>query len=446
VYERLRRFLQLRDGEPALVAWAFVYFLSLLCSYYILRPIRDERGLVGGVENLPWLFTATFVAMAVLVPLFGWITSRFPRSRFLPAVYIGFLCCLLGFYVSFRLDPSSIFAARVFFVWLSVFNLFVVSVFWSFMADVCSREQSERLFGLIAAGGTTGALLGPLLTTALVGHIGASALLLISAAFLAVALLSIRAILRWQQVQSGLEEGAQPTTHALRAEQPLGGGLWDGLLLIARSPYLAGVGLLIVLLTLLATFLYFQQAEIVRDAFASRAERTAAFSAIDLATNALALFLQIFVTGRVMRRWGVAVSLSVLPLLLMFGFVALALAPTFFTLAIVQVVRRAGNYALMRPAREALYVVLTREEKYKAKNVIDTLVYRGGDAFTGWLYAGLRSLGASLAAVAWIAVPVAAGWAALAYTLGKAQARRAASDERRVAERSCRAAVDGGDS
>jgi AAA family ATP:ADP antiporter len=399
--------------------WAFAYFFVLLCSYYILRPLRDEMGIAGGVENLQWLFTGTFLAMLGTVPLFGWLTSRFPRRTFLPVVYVFFIVNLLLFYGLFQSGIAYQWTARAFFIWVSVFNLFVVSVFWSFMTDIFTDRQARRLFGFIAAGGTAGAVCGPALTTILATPLGTENLLLVSCLLLGVALLCISRLIQWQASQ------VEDQGEASNGNGPLGGGILDGIRLVLQSPYLLGIALLMLMMTMLATFIYFQQAQIIRDSFSDPAQRTTVFAAIDLAVNILTVLIQLLVTGRLVRWLGLPWVLALLPLLLAAGFAGLALAPVLGVLVVVQVIRRAGNYAIMRPAREMLYVVLPREEKYKAKNFIDTAVYRGGDAVSAWLYSGMRGLGLGLSGIAWLAVPLSLLWALLAYRLGREQTRRA---------------------
>jgi AAA family ATP:ADP antiporter len=416
--ELLRRLVNVRRDEVAALLGAFLYFFSLLCSYYIVRPMRDEMGVAGGVEHLQWLFTGTFLAMLAVVPLFGWVSSRYERRRFLPAVYYFFILNLLLFFVLFRAGVTHAWVARAFFIWASVFNLFVVSVFWSFMTDIFSNEQARRLFGFIAAGGTAGAICGPLLTTALALPLGPANLLPVSAGLLGVAVFCIHRLGAWRAAAGERDAGQAENGRAI------GGQVLAGVQLVLRSPYLLGICLLMLLLTTLATFLYFQQAQIVRDSFADPAQRTAVFAAMDLAVNVLTLLFQVLLTGRLVQWLGLGWTLALLPLLLAAGFLALGLSPVLGVLVVVQVLRRAGNYAIMRPAREMLYVVLGREEKYKAKNFIDTVVYRGGDALSAWVYAGLRALGLGLAAIAFIAVPLALLWAGVAYRLGQAQEKR----------------------
>lgn len=411
----LAKTVQVEPGEGRALMWSFAYFFVLLCSYYIIRPMRDEMGILGGVENLQWLFTGTLLAMTVAIPLFGWVSSRFPRRQFLPYVYLFFIATLLLFYLLMAEGVVQTTIARAFFIWSSVFNLFVVSVFWSFMTDLYSDSQSRRLFGFIAAGGTLGALTGPALTALLVQSVGARNLLLLSALFLSLAIVCIARLSRWSNSRTTVSEPQD--------NEKIGGSVWSGVTLVLRSPYLLGICILMLLFTTLATFLYFMQAQIIRDAFEDSAQRTAVFASIDFAVNALTLITQLFLTSRLIKWFGLAVVLAVIPLLLAIGFSILGLAPVLAVLLTVQVIRRAGNYAVMRPAREMLYVVLSREKKYKAKNFIDTFVYRSGDAISAWVYAGMRSLGLGLSSIAFVAVPLALLWAWVAFGLGRQQTR-----------------------
>lgn len=378
-------------------------------------------GILGGVENLQWLFTGTLLAMTGVIPLFGWVSSRFPRRQFLPYVYFFFIVMLLLFYGLMGGDVPSEYIARTFFIWVSVFNLFVVSVFWSFMADLYSNQQARRLFGFIAAGGTVGALTGPAITAILVQPLGTRNLLLVSAFFLVWAVICIGRLSAWSESDTQTVEELKPTVQ--QREPLISGGIWAGITMIVRSPYLIGIGLLILMYTTLSTFLYLMQAQVIHDAFVDSAERTAVFASIDFAVNALTLVLQLFLTGRLVKRFGLASILAIVPVLLAIGFAILGVAPVLFVLLAVQVVRRAGNYAVMKPAREMLFVVLPREEKYKAKNVIDTVVYRAGDAVSAWVYSGMRSLGMSLSGIALIAVPLALLWAYIAFALGRQQVK-----------------------
>lgn len=415
----LNRAIRVHPQEIPALLWSFGYFFCLLCSYYILRPVRDEMGIAGGVSNLQWLFTGTFIAMLCVVPLFGLITSRYPRHRFLPLAYGFFIVNILLFYALFQSGVPARYVAWAFFIWISVFNLFVVSVFWSFMADIYSDEQARRLFGFIAAGGSAGAVAGPLLTASLADLLGPIHLLLISVGVLSLALLCIYQLLNHAGSLSGQAEGSSAD------EQPMGGSVWAGIRLVFHSPYLLGICLFIWLYTTLATFIYFQQAHIIEANFADPGQRTAVFASIDLAVNTLTVLTQIFLTGRIVAYLGLPFTLAVIPGLMMAGFLGLGLAPVLGVLVVFQVIRRAGNYAITRPGREMLFTVVDREEKYKAKNFIDTVVYRGGDAVSGWAFAGLSALGLGLSAIAFIAVPVAALFLATGVYLGRRQQRLA---------------------
>lgn len=407
----LDRVVQVRRDEVAATAWSFAYFFCLLSGYYILRPVRDEMGIQGGLGNLEWLFTATFLTMLAALPLFGWVSSRFPRRQMLPAVYLFFAANLLAFYLLLELNVAAAWTARVFFVWLSVFNLFVVSVFWSFMADLFRNEQARRLFGLIAAGGSLGALTGPSITALLAVELGPAKLLPVSACMLLLATVCIQRLGRW----------ATTVSRRSAAGEPLGGGMFAGLSLALKSPYLLGIALYIVLGTVLGTFLYLQQAYIVAAEVATSGERTALFAKIDFAVNALTLICQVFIVNRLIHRLGVSFALALLPAVAIAGFLAIGFFPTLAVLVAFQVLRRAGEYAFSRPAREILFTVLTREEKYKAKNFIDTAVFRGGDAVGGWLFAGLQLLGLGLAGVAFVGVPIAVVWLGTGWMLGRNQ-------------------------
>lgn len=417
----ISRLVDVKRNEFGALGWAWLYYFSLLSSYYIIRPIRDEMGILAGVENLQWLFLATFLAMLPIVPLFGWLVSRSPRSRFLPYAYLFFIANLLIFFGLFSAGGITISVARVFYVWVSVFNLFVVSVFWSFMADIFDDAQAKRLFGFIAAGGTLGALCGPAVTGLLVRSLSITNLLVVSASLLMVSVFSIRRLTRWE-----LRSHARP-----RSERPpedddpmLKGGVLDGFRLVYQSPYLLGICLLLVFYSTLTTFLYFQQAEILRDTFTDSETRTAVLAGIDFGSNLLALILQAFFTGRIVQKFGIAAGLAIVPTLLVLCFFALGLAPTLFAVIAVQVLRRAGNYSLMRPSREMLYVVLSREQKYKAKNLIDTTVYRGADVIGAWIYSGLGAIGMGIAQIAFVAVPLSAAWAWISFRIGKAHDAR----------------------
>jgi ATP:ADP antiporter, AAA family len=392
----LYRALRAQPGELAAVAWAFAYFFLLLCSYYILRPVRDALAVEAGTQMLQWLFTATFVAMIALVPVFGWLCARLPRARLLPVVYGFFTLNLIVF--------SSYMSAPVFFVWLSVFNLFAVSVFWSFMSDIFDTPQAARLYGAIAAGGSCGAIAGPLLAAFLSERFQQSGLLLLSAALLALTIPCIAMLARWSR--------AHPRSGDTPPEAALGGSILAGVRAALGSPFLLAICGYLLCYTALSTALYFQQVAIVKDAVPDMAERTRLFASIDLVVNTLTLALQVLAFSRLTAVLSPGWLLAVVPLISVVGFLWLGATPTLAALITFGVARRVGEFAVSKPAREALFTVVPREDRYKAKNFIDTVVYRGGDAASGWLFGPLGS------AMAFVAAALSVAWTAIAFYLG----------------------------
>ena len=395
--------------------WSFAYFFCLLAAYYILRPLRDEMGVAGGVNKLQWLFTATFLVMLAAVPLYGALVARLPRRRFIPFVYHFFVANLAIFWLLLALDIERQSVARVFFVWISVFVLFAVSVFWSFMADLWRAEQAKRLYGFIAAGGSAGALAGPALTVVLAERIGATNLLILAALLLEIAVFCAGRL--------------EPANDVQKTQNPIGGGVLDGLLMVVRSPYIAGILLWVGLLSVAATFLYFEQAAIVAAASSDPSVRTRIFASVDLSVGLLTLAVQFFATGKLIARFGVGPALALVPFVFIAGFAVLAASPVLLVVIGFQALQRTANFAISNPAREALFTVLARDEKYKAKNVIDVVAVRGADAFGGWFFTGLRALGMEMRGVALVAIGLAAAGLALSLALGRAQERRGATPE-----------------
>ena len=432
-YPLLYRLVPVRRNEIAAMLWSFSYFFCLLCSYYVLRPVRDEMGIQGGVANLPWLFTGTFLAMLTTVPLFGWVSSRFPRRKLLPMIYLFFAANLLLFHAVLESGLAPARTAQAFFIWVSVFNLFVVSVFWSFMADLFRNEQARRLYGFISAGGTIGALVGPVITATLAPAIGPANLLPVSALMLFAAVLCIYRLTAWTD-----RNQSDPPSSMRNPADAIGGSIFGGIALVLKSPYLIGICVYVMLGTLLGTFVYFHQANIVAVDVPSSGERTALFAKIDFAVNVLTLFCQVFVVNRLINRFGIGLALMLLPIAAVAGFFLIGLMPTLTVLVVFQVFRRAGEYAIARPAREILFTVLSREEKYKAKNFIDTVIFRGGDTASGWLFEGLRILGLGFAGIAFVGVPIALIWAGTGWLLGRSQdeLRNRSKSMRRSDERS----------
>ena len=381
----LYRVLRAQPGELAAVGWAFAYFFLVLCSYYLLRPVRDTVGVALGRDELQRLFTATFVVMLVLVPVFGWLSARLPRARLLPLVY-GFFSLNL-FFFSFSLPPA------VFFVWLSVFNLFVVSVFWSFMSDVFETAQAARLFGAISAGGSCGAICGPLIASLVPSH---RYLLLLSAALLCAAIVCIAMLARWAR--------RHPRAGDPAPEAPLGGSIVAGARAALSSPFLLAICGYLFCYTALSTALYFQQVAIVREALPDPAQQTRFFARIDLAVNGLTLAIQVLAFSRLAALIGPTGLLVLMPLVSVAGFVWLGATPTLVALVVFGVTRRVGEFAISKPAREALFTAVAREERYKAKNFIDTVVYRGGDLVAAWYLAAVPALFAAALAGVWTAL------------------------------------------
>lgn len=395
----LARWLAIEGDEGPAVIAGFGLFFALFAGYYALRPVRETLGIAAGVAQLQWLFTATFVATLLALPVFGWVAGRVPRRLILPVVYGFFATHLVGFALALARAPDEVWLARAFYVWLSVFNLVAVSLAWSVLVDCFDRAQSARVFGLAAAGASVGGLVGPLLAVMLVGPFGHAGLLGLAAALL---LAAIGAAAQVRRHGRRVDDGAQ---HAL------GGNPLDGVHAVLRSPYLRGIALFMVLLASVSTFLYVEQARLVELRFPTREQQTRVFGTLDAVVQVLSVLLQVFVTGRVAQRLGLGVLLVCVPLLTLLGFLWLALAPGFVALAIVMILRRAGEYGLIRPGREMLYGAVSDDAKYRAKNFNDTAVYRGADALSGWLKSGLDALGQHAALAMLAGATLAAAWA-----------------------------------
>ncbi len=418
----LSRLFGIEAHEFAAVAWSFTYFFCLLSAYYMLRPVREAMAVGGGTQNIPFLFTGTFIAMLLATPVFGWVASRFPRKQFLPWVYYFFILNILAFFVAFSLaDQSSqlsqVWIGRGFFVWLSVFNLFVVSVFWSFMADIYSKEQSRRLFGLISAGGSTGALLGPLVTGALVVPLGFRNLLPLSALML---LFAVFCVYRLRHLAADRRTPGLKAT--IDTPQPIGGTALAGIRLVASSPYLASIAGAMMIGNFLGVATYMYMAELVAEAFDNADRRTQVFAMLDAATNALSFIGQLLIVRFSVRRLGVGWTLAVLPIVSVIGFAMLALHPVFAIMAALQVLRRSITFGLTKPTTDMLYSVVSAEERYKAKNFVETAIYRGGDLIGTWTIRLISGIGIS--GVALVCVPLSLLWIYFARYIGREYLRR----------------------
>jgi len=413
----VRTLVVVQEGEWPVLLASFAMLFCTFSSYTMLRPIRDTMGITSGVENLPYLFWGTFAVMLVAQPAYGWLTSRCKRSVFLPWVYLFFTANIVAFYAWFKLQEDHTWIARAYYVWVSVFSFFIVAVFWGFMADVFTREQAGRLFGFIVAGASTGGLVGPFVAGRLAVPLGTINLLPISAALLAASLIFMVLVMRWQRRFGATARGAD-------ADKPLGGGVLAAFQQVVRSPYLLGISLFVVLLSWATTFLYLEQQAMVAKAFATSNERTRFFSNFDFWVNTSSLLTQLFVFGRLFKWAGLRLMLAAVPLLMTAGYALYALVPTFGILAAVLAVRRVGEYAITRPSRDSLFTVVSREEKYKAKSLIDTLIYRGGDVTSASLHKVLTAgLGFGASGIGWVGAFISALWLALALALGKAQER-----------------------
>jgi AAA family ATP:ADP antiporter len=413
----LQRFMQISREEVAPVLASGLAFFFVLTALMVLRPAREALGMQRGIEAIRWLFVGTAVVTLAVNPVFGFMVSRFRRLVFINATYLFFAASLLVFYALLVMAPTTIgeTSGMVFFVWFSVFNLFATMVFWGLMADRFSLDQSKRLFGVIAVGGTLGAIAGPWLASQLAKPLGTAALLLVAAGSLCLAVLSVRAVAHLQP------ERAKPVDeHAV-----IGGSAWEGMGAVFRSPYLAGIAAYVLILTVLGTFIYFTRLQMVAAIGDGLDVRTTIFARIDLYTQIATLVLQALVAGKLMKRVGVPVTMALLPITVALGFLGLALVASLATLIVFQAAFNAVQRAIMRPARETLFTVVSRTDKYKSKAFIDTFVYRGGDVIGAQVEGALGRLAAGVTALVAVAVPLAIVWAALGVWLGRAQRQQA---------------------
>jgi len=415
----LQRSFNIRREEMAAVFVAAVYFFCVLTAIQALRPARDAIGMRGGLDDIRWLFIGTALVTLGVNPMFGWLVSRFTRLVFITATYAFFALSLVGFYTLIAVAPAAVgeISGRVFYVWFSVFNVFSTMVFWALMADRFTPEQSKRLYGAIAIGGTLGAIFGPWLTSVLVKPLGTAAMLLVSAGFLVAAIGAAR-VVAWLQPEQG-RGGAADAASVNRTI--IGGNAWAGIGAVLRSRYLLGISAYVLLMTIIGTFLYVTRLSMVAALGEDIDMRTGVFAWLDTITQTTTLLLQLAVTGHIMKRFGVSVALVLLPLTASLGFLGLAAAGSFVVLVLFQAAFSAMQRAVARPARETLFTVVNREDKYKSKAVTDTFVYRGGDVIGVWTETGLRSVGLALIGLASVAIPLAAVWAVLGLWLGRRQ-------------------------
>jgi AAA family ATP:ADP antiporter len=434
----IRRLLKFRRGEGWSLLLSVAFGFCLMCSYYVLKPIRDEIG-AEHRDVLSQLWTAVFFVMLAAAPLLTLIAGRFNRRRLVQVVYRFFILNLVVFFVLLRVlpDEQAAWVERAFYVWTSVYVMFVVSLFWAFCADLYRPEQARRMFGVVAVGSTLGAMVGAALTAGLVTYLGAAALVLVSAIILELACwcaaLADRSFVRRGGDLSARPAGSSGGAEALR-DPPIAGSFLRGLAALVTSPYILGIAAYVLFMTMASTFLYYEQSDILRAAIPDRAERTALLARIELGVSGLVLLAQCFLTGRMMSRLGVGLTLIVLPLVSIGVFITLAMHPVMATLIGCVIAYRGTRYAFAKPSREVLFTVVSREQRFKTKPIIDTVVYRGGDVGNAWLFELLAGragagFGWGHATIAFCALPLLGAWALLAVNLGREQSRMARRDD-----------------
>ncbi len=414
--------LNLRRDEVGPVLTASLFFFFVLTALMLLRPARDALGMERGIESIRWLFIGTAVVTLAVNPLFGWLVSRYRRLQFIGATYGFFVLSLIGFWALLTFAPEAVGqrSGQVFFVWFSVFNLFVTMVFWALLADRYTSEQAQRFFALISAGGTLGAIFGPWLTSQLARPLGTPSLLLVAGGFLLLAL-----TMAWRLVHVTPDRGQADAPPRPDPEQRIGGSAWAGLRAVLRSRYLSGMAIYVLLMTLVATLVYFTRLQMVAAVTDDVDTRAAMFGSLDMWTQLAVLGLQLTLTGKIIRRFGLGVALAVLPLATVIGFAGLAIYGSFVVLILLEAANRAVQRGITRPAREALFTVVSREDKYKAKAVIDTFVYRSGDVLGAQAEGLLGRLGLAMGGLIGVVLPLALVWAVLGLWLGRMHDRSA---------------------
>ena len=431
--ERISDLFNLRRGELAPVVVAGAFFFCILTALMMLRPARDALGMERGIDSVRWLFIGTALVTLAVNPLFGWLVARLRRLHFISATYVFFALSLVGFWSLLAFAPGAVGArsGQVFYVWFSVFNLFVTMVFWALLADRFSSDQGRRLFALIAVGGTLGAIFGPWLASRLAEPLGTASLLLIAAGFLllAVGLAWALVHVRPDRRAPAAEAVPAPATIA-QEEQRIGGSAWAGLRAVFSSSYLMGIASYVLTMTIVATFIYFTRLQMVAAAESDLDARTSLLGNIDMWTQVAVLLLQLTLTGHIIRRFGLGFALAALPVATALGFIGLAIHGSFAVLILLEAMNRAVQRGLTRPAREALFTVIGREDKYKAKAFIDTFVYRAGDVVGAQVEGVLGRIGLALGGLVTVVVPLALFWAMLGIWLGRAQQRRSADTDR----------------
>jgi AAA family ATP:ADP antiporter len=417
----LQTFTNVRRDELSRTLVAGLFFFFVLSALMVVRPAREALGMQRGIEAIRWLFFGTLFVTLLVNPSFGWLVSRFKRQVFISTTYLFFATGLLVFYLLLVLSPTHVgqISGQVFYVWFSVFNLFATMLFWALMTDSFTKDQSERLFGAISLGGTLGAIFGPWLASQLAKPYGTASLMLVAAGFLVLATLCTW----WMStLRKSLHSHETITTSDTQIDSalnnPIGGNAWAGLGAVLRSPFLLGISAYVLILAVVATLLYFTRLQMVAALALDTDTRTETFARIDFYTQVATFILQGFLTSHLIKRFGIAFTMALLPLTVIFGFVGLAVVGSLAALIAAEASFKAVQRGVMRPARETLFTNTAREERYKAKAFIDTFVYRGGDALGAQTEGLLKSLGMGLAGLAWFAVPLAVIWMALGLWLG----------------------------
>jgi ATP:ADP antiporter, AAA family len=419
--DRARAVLKVETNETRPLMLSFIYSFAVLAAYYVLRSVRDEIGVQLGKDMQAWLYSVVFVVMLVAVPLFGWIVSKFPRRHLVTILHGFFILNLLGFWALFHAgqghagQPKPLLLAT-FYVWVSSFNVFIVSLFWSTMSSMWTSDQAKRLYGVIAAGSTAGVFCGPVLTSLLVGRIGQTNLMLVSAAFLGLGVMMARKL-------TAIPGSTQQTT---KSEAPTLSTILSGAVNVVRTPYLLHIAVVMFIINLVGTFFYLEQSRIVRIAIESSVERTQFFAKMDIITAMLQVFAQVFLTGRVIEKLGLGLAACALPVVAAIGLSLLSQYDGLAMVAGLVVVQRAIGYGISTPAMRVFYTVVPPEDKYKAQNFIDTVVFRGGDASGGWLFGPVaKHFAVSLSALALLSLPLVGLWAWMVLRLGQEHAAKA---------------------
>jgi len=423
------RLFNLHREEVAPVLIAALFFFCVLTALMLLRPARDALGMERGIESIRWLFLGTALATLAVNPVFGWLVARLRRLQFIGATYGFFVLSLAGFWALLVFAPGAVGqrSGQVFYVWFSVFNLFVTMVFWALLADRFTSDQGKRFFALISVGGTLGAIFGPWLTSRLAVPLGTPSLLLVAGGFLLAALAAAWLLVRVVPDRTGAAAAVSSATRAEGGTERIGGSAWAGLVAVFRSRYLSAIAGYVVLMTVLATFIYFTRLQMVAAVTDDLDTRAAILGNIDMWTQVAVLVLQVTLTGKIIQRFGLGVALAILPVATALGFIGLAIYGSFVVLVLLEATNRAVQRGITRPAREALFTVVSREDKYKAKAFVDTFMYRTGDVVGAQAEGALGKLGLALGGLASVVVPLAVAWAAIGVWLGRAQSRYAAS-------------------